>query len=79
MPSRVAQRRGRGREEVDVKDLYWEEAERLAKLPARDRKAALDVHRRIADDTRLSAATRDHARTVLDTLEKLITRIRAKR
>ena len=35
-------------------DLFRQEARRLAKLPARDRKEALAVHRRIADDTRLS-------------------------
>ncbi|MFO0805087.1 MAG: recombinase family protein [Gemmataceae bacterium] len=45
-------------------DLYQQEAERLVKLPARDRKAEIAVHRRIADDTRLSETTRDHARTV---------------
>lgn len=56
-------------------DLYRQEAERLAKLPARERKAALDVHCRIADDTRLSETTRTHARTVAETLEKLIAAI----
>ena len=59
-------------------DLFQQEAVRLAKLPARDRKAALDVHRGIADDTRLSEATRNHARTVADTLQKLIEGIRRK-
>jgi hypothetical protein len=39
--------------------LYQQEAERLAGLSARDRKAALDVHRRIANDTRLSEVTRN--------------------
>ena len=57
-------------------DLFRQEARRLSKLPASQRKAALDVHRRVADDTRLSEATRQHARQVLDTLEKLIARIR---
>jgi hypothetical protein len=59
-------------------DLFRQEAHRLAKLPARERKEALDVHRRIADDTRLSEATRIHARYVADTLEKMIARIRKK-
>lgn len=59
-------------------DLFREEARRLAQLPVRDREEALDVHRRIADDARLSQATRNHARRVLETLEKLITRIRKK-
>ncbi len=54
--------------------LFRDEAKRLAKLSARERKAELDVHRRIADDTRLSSATRDHARYVADTLERLIAR-----
>ena len=62
-----------------IPDLFRDEAERLAKLPARDRKAALDVHRRIADDARLSEATREHARTVADTLERLIRGILGKR
>jgi hypothetical protein len=60
------------------RDLFHVEAERLAALPVRDRKAALDVHRRIAEDARLSDATREHARTVADTLEKLIAEIRKK-
>ena len=59
-------------------DLFLVEARRLAQLPARQRKEALDVHRRIAEDARLSQASRDHARSVLDTLEKLIARIRKK-
>jgi hypothetical protein len=49
-----------------------EEARRLAALPASERKAALDVHRRIADDPRLSQPTRDHARRVADELEARI-------
>jgi hypothetical protein len=60
-------------------DLFRQEAHRLADLPARERKAALDVHRRIADDPRLSKPTRDYARHVADTLEALIARIRKKR
>lgn len=59
-------------------DLLQLEARRLAALPKRDREAALDVHRRIAEDARLSQVTRDHARMVADTLEKLIARIRKK-
>jgi hypothetical protein len=56
-------------------DLFRVEAERLAKLSARDRKEALAVHRRIADDARLSQTTRDHARLVAETLEALVKEI----
>lgn len=56
-------------------DPLKQEAKRLAALSARDRKAALDVHRRIADDPKLSDVTRQHARTVLEALETLIERI----
>lgn len=59
-------------------DPIREEAKRLAELPARDREAALDVHRRIANDARLSDATRNHAQTVLAELENLIERLRRK-
>jgi hypothetical protein len=59
-------------------DLFRQEAKRLARLPARQRKEALDVHRRIADDTRLSEATRSHARFVAETLETLVAKIRRK-
>lgn len=62
-----------------VPDLFKQEAERLAKLSARDRKAALDVHRRIADDARLSDTTREHARHAVESLEKLIARALARR
>jgi hypothetical protein len=54
---------------------FAEEAERLAQLPARERKEALAVHRRIADDTRLSDATRNYARYVADTLERHLRRL----
>jgi hypothetical protein len=57
-------------------DLFEQEARRLAELPARERKQALAVHRRIAQDAGLSQATRDYARRVADTLEALIARIR---
>lgn len=60
-------------------ELFQQEAARLAKLPARDRKAALEVHRRIADDPRLTDVTRNHARTVAETLERLIHGIMRKR
>ena len=59
-------------------NLFRDEARRLAKLSARDRKAALDVHRRIADDARLSEATRAYARNVAETLQKLIAKFRKK-
>jgi hypothetical protein len=55
------------------------EARRLAALPAADRAAALDVHRRIADDLGLSRPTRDYARRVADTLEALVARFRKRR
>ena len=56
-------------------EAFEQEARRLAELPACGRKEALAVHRRIAEDARLSQATRDHARRVADTLEKLVARI----
>jgi len=64
------------RKQAPQPDLFLSEARRLAALPARQRKAALDVHRRIAEDVRLSQATRDNARHVAESLEKLIARIR---
>ena len=57
-------------------DVLRVEAERLAKLPVRERKAELAVHQRIADDASLSQVTRDHARLVADTLEALIKELR---
>jgi hypothetical protein len=51
---------------------FRKEAERLAKLPGRERKAVLAVHWRIADDASLSQVTRDHARHVAETLERLL-------
>jgi hypothetical protein len=56
-------------------DLFQIEAERLSKLPARQRKDALAVHRRIADENRLAQVTRDYARYVTETLELLIQEI----
>jgi hypothetical protein len=56
-------------------DQFEQEARRLAELPPGERKAALDVHRRIADDARLSQPTRDYARRVADTLETMIARL----
>ncbi len=53
-------------------DLFRVEALRLSKLSADERKQALAVHQRIADDARFSLATRNHARHVADTLESLI-------
>jgi hypothetical protein len=58
-----------------MKDLYRTEAERLARLPARQRKEALAVHWRIAEDTGLADVTREHARQVAETLETMIRRI----
>ena len=55
------------------------EAERLAQLPARERGEALAVHRRIADDSRLSGTTRDYARYVADTLERHLRRLAGKK
>lgn len=57
------------------RDQLDQEARRLAELTVRERKAALDVHRSIAGDPRLSRATRDYARQVVETLEKLVARI----
>jgi hypothetical protein len=58
-------------------DLFHREAERLAKLSARDRKEALAVHWRIANGD-YSQSTRDYARHVAETLESLIKEIREK-
>jgi hypothetical protein len=55
--------------------LFRQEAERLAKLPARERKEALAVHWRIADDSRLSDVTRQYARYLAETLEALVKKI----
>ena len=60
-------------------DLFIQEARRLAQLPARQRNEALAVHRNIAEDARLSQATRDHARYVAETLEALIEKILARK
>ncbi len=57
---------------------FRQEAERLAKLSASERKAALDVHWRIADDATLSKITRDYARRVAETLEKELARLKRK-
>jgi hypothetical protein len=54
--------------------LFQQEAERLAKLSARERKEALDVHWRIADGDS-AQATRDHARLVAEILEALVKEI----
>jgi hypothetical protein len=61
------------------RELFRQEAKRLAELPARQRKEALAVHGRIADDARLSQVTRDHARYVADTLEGLVSGILKRR
>jgi len=58
-------------------DSILAEARRLAKLPARERKATLELHRRIADDDRLSVATRNAARNVADALERHLRRLLA--
>ena len=60
-------------------DEFRQEAARLAQLPARQRNEALAVHWRIAEDARLSSATRDHARKVAETLERLIKALLARR
>jgi hypothetical protein len=60
-------------------DLFIQEARRLAQLPARQRKEALAVHWRIAEDASLSTATRDHARNVAQTLETLIEKLLARK
>lgn len=58
---------------------FREEAERLAKLSARERTDALAVHWRIAADDTLSDATRNHARLVAESLEKNLARIKRKK
>jgi hypothetical protein len=62
----------------NVQQQYRQEAERLSKLPARQRKEAMAVHWRIADDTTLSAVTREYARRVAEALEKELARIKRK-
>ena len=54
---------------------FRQEAERLAKLQARQRKAELVVHWRIANDPRYKKSTRDYARHVAETLKALIEEI----
>ncbi len=58
---------------------FRDEARRLAKLSARDRKAALAVHWRIADDATLSNVTREHARRVAESLDAELRRIKRKK
>jgi uncharacterized tellurite resistance protein B-like protein len=53
-------------------DLFRQEADRLAKLPARQRKAELAVHWQIANNSNLSKVTRDYARRVAEVLEALV-------
>ena len=60
-------------------ELFREEAERLAKLPARERKKALAVHWNIADDAELSQVTRDYARYAAETLDALVKQILERR
>ena len=57
---------------------FRQEAKRLAQLPARERKEALAVHSRIADDASLSKVTRDYARWVAQTLSKELARLKPK-
>lgn len=57
---------------MDSDAEFRQEARRLSELPARQREESLNVHRRIADDARLSETTRNHARYVADALEKLL-------
>lgn len=66
-------------ETIHPDDLFRHEARRLAKLPARQRKEALAVHQRIADDAQLSQVTRDYARHVAETLDSLIKAISKKK
>ena len=56
-----------------------EEAKRLAKLPARQRKEALAVHWTIANNPHVSQTTRDYARCLAETLETLVKQIRQRR
>ena len=63
----------------DVQRQYRDEAKRLAKLTARERKEALAVHWRIADDITLSPSTREYARRLAKSLEKELARIKRKK
>jgi hypothetical protein len=56
-----------------------QEAKRLAKLSARQRKEALAVHRDIAANERLSKSTRDYARRLAETLETLVKQLLERR
>jgi hypothetical protein len=58
---------------------FRDEAKRLAKLAARERKEALDVHWRIADDATLSDVAREYARRVAEALEKELARLKRKK
>jgi hypothetical protein len=62
---------------MDIPESFRTEAERLAKLSARQRKEALAVHWRIADGD-YSQTIRDYARHVAETIESLIKEIRKK-
>jgi hypothetical protein len=61
-----------------VKNEFRDEAERLAKLSARERKEALAVHWRIAEDASLSQSTRDYARHVAESLDAELRRLKQK-
>jgi hypothetical protein len=56
-------------------DAFRIEAERLANLSARHRKAALAVHLQIADNSTKSQTTRDYARHVFETLDAMVKHI----
>jgi hypothetical protein len=58
---------------------YRDEAERLAQLPAAERRAILAWHRDIAADAKLSKADRKAARERADALERLLQGRRRKR
>jgi hypothetical protein len=61
----------------DVQQQYRKEAVRLAMLPAGERKEAMAVHRRIAEDATLSDVTREYARRVAEALEKELARLKS--
>ena len=58
---------------------FRDEAKRLSKLSARERKEALAVHWRIAADAALSDVTREHARRVAEYLEAELARVKRRR
>lgn len=51
---------------------HFDEAERLKLLPVADQQAIVELHRSVANDSKVSKANRDEARQRVDALEKLL-------